>query len=81
MKKILILTIVIFAAAFSEVSAQIAPPGGSDSNLRDTDIKGRSNELERIDRDARKETSKKKDKSKGNQVAEQPAEVLRGRVC
>ena len=71
MKKVFISTIVILAA-FSAVSAQIAPSGAGDSDLRDTNIKGRSNELERIDRDARKETSKKKNKSKVNQAAEQP---------
>lgn len=77
MKKILISTIVILAAAtFSEVSAQVAPPGGSDSDLRDTNIKGRSNELERIDRDARKESSRKKDKSKGSQPTPPPEDKL-----
>lgn len=63
MKKIIILTIAILAAAFSTVSAQVTPAGAGDKNLRDTDVKGRSNELERIDRDARKEPGKKKVKS------------------
>ncbi len=77
MKKIFISTMVILAAAaFSEVSAQVTPAGGGDTNLRDTDIKGRSNELERIDRDARKESSKKKDKSKGDTPAPPPEDKL-----
>ncbi len=63
MKKIIVLTIVVLATGFSNVFAQVTPPGASDKDLRDTNIKGRSNELERIDRDAKKEASKKKDKS------------------
>jgi hypothetical protein len=77
MKKIFILTIVILAAtAISQVSAQVMPPGGSDRDLRDTNVKGRSNELERIDRDARKEAAKKKNKSEVNPAAPQPEDKL-----
>ena len=79
MKKIIITTIVVLtSAAFSNVFAQLAPPGGGDKDLRDTNVKGRSNELERIDREARKEAGKKKDKSVQNQaaVAQPPEDKL-----
>ncbi|MDQ2747401.1 MAG: hypothetical protein M3T96_09090 [Acidobacteriota bacterium] len=57
MKKVFILMIIVLSAAiFSNVAAQ------GDSDLRDTNIKGRSNELERIDRDAKKESKKNKNK-------------------
>ena len=53
MKKIFILTIIIFGAAvFSNVVAQVVPPGSSDKNLDDRNIKDRSIELDKIKRDA-----------------------------
>lgn len=77
MKKIFILVVSILATAvFTGVSAQVAPPGSGDKNLRDTDVKGRSNELERIDREAGKDAAKKKDKSGVNPAAEQPEDKL-----
>lgn len=55
MKKIIILTATILATAtFSTVYAQVTPAGAGDKDLRDTNVKGRSNELERIKRDAGK---------------------------
>ncbi|MDQ6788975.1 MAG: hypothetical protein M3033_19400 [Acidobacteriota bacterium] len=75
MKKTIVLTVILLAsAAFLNVSAQVAPPGSSDKDLRDTNIKGRSNELERIYRDAKKEAAKKKGKSAQTSAAEQSAE-------
>ncbi len=56
MKKLFILLAVVFATAiFSNLSAQeVAPPGAGDKDLSDKNIKMRSVELERIDREARK---------------------------
>jgi hypothetical protein len=59
MSKLLVLaTILISPALTSSTVAQVpgAPAGGSDRNLRDSasDVKGRSNEMERIGRDAKK---------------------------
>ena len=56
MKKIILSICVVFTAAlFSSVFAQrVAPPGSSDKDLRDNNIRTRSNELERIKRDADK---------------------------
>ena len=56
MKKILVLTALIYSTAIgSNIYAQQTPPPGSgDKDLRDTDVKRRSIEMERIDRDARK---------------------------
>ena len=77
MRRIIILAIAILVTAtFSNVSAQVAPAGGSDSNLRDTNIKGRSNELERIDREARKEAAKKEAAKKKGKSAEQSKDEL-----
>jgi hypothetical protein len=76
-KRIIILTVTLLAAAaFSNVSAQVTPPGAGDKDLRDTNIKGRSNELERIDRDAKKEAGKKKNKPVVNAAAKQPEDKL-----
>lgn len=63
--KMLVLIIFLLAVAmFSSVSAQTtAPPGAGDRDLRDTNVKGRSNELERIDREARKADNNKTSKS------------------
>lgn len=56
MKKILISAFVIFAAAiFSSVFAQLAPAGAGDTDLRDNNIRMRSNEIERVKRDADKQ--------------------------
>lgn len=75
MKKIFGLAAVLCALSFVfSVQAQIAPPaGGGDRDLRDTNVKGRSNELERINRAAGKE-SKKKNDEKSNAQTPQPAE-------
>jgi|GEM_PF-594608 len=54
---------------YSSVQAQVTPPpGAGDKDLRDTNIKGRSNELERINREA------KKNKKDGNQSKNQTEE-------
>lgn len=55
MKKLILSVLVLFAlAVFSNINAQETPPGAGDSDLRDNDIRLRSNELERIRRDAHK---------------------------
>src|SRR5687768_8936937 len=55
MKKIILSFFVIFAASvFSSVFAQVAPPGAGDTDLRDNSVRSRSNEIERIKRDADK---------------------------
>lgn len=55
MKKIILSIFVVFAAAvFSSVSAQVPPPGAGDKDLRDNNIRMRSNELERVKRNANK---------------------------
>ena len=56
MKKIILSALVIFAASiFSNVFAQeTMPAGASDSDLRDNNVRMRSNELERIKREADK---------------------------
>lgn len=56
MKKILVITALVCSTAIaSNVYAQQAPPlGAGDKDMRDTDVKRRSVEMERIDRDARK---------------------------
>ena len=57
MKKLFILIALVgLTAICSNIYAQqAAPPGGGDKDLRDTNVKSRSNELERIDRDAKKQ--------------------------
>jgi hypothetical protein len=70
MKKHLFLAaVLIISSAFllSAVAQDHGPPaGGSDKNLRDsgTDLKGRSNEIERIVRDAKKPESRARDAKK-----------------
>jgi hypothetical protein len=55
MKKFILSIFVVFAAAvFSCVSAQVPPPGAGDKDLRDNNIRMRSNELERVKRNANK---------------------------
>lgn len=77
MKKLFILTVIILAtAAFSNVSAQVTPPGAGDKDLRDTNVKGRSNELERIKRDAEKPKKRSKNNAAQNSNANQPEDVL-----
>ncbi len=76
MKKIFILSAILSATAFFNVSAQVAPAGAGDKDLRDTNVKGRSNELERVDRQMKKDLKKKKNQSAVNQPAEQPEDAL-----
>jgi len=77
MKKTFILTIVILtAAAFSTVSAQVTPAGAGDKDLRDTNVKGRSNELERIKRDAQKPEKRGKDAAPGTINAAEAEDAL-----
>ncbi|MGI8467400.1 MAG: hypothetical protein ACR2N3_03000 [Pyrinomonadaceae bacterium] len=79
MKKTIILTIILLAtAAFSNVSAQIIPPppGAGDRNLGDDGIKSRSVELERIERDAKKDSNDKNNKAAQNSKNNQPEDKL-----
>ncbi len=72
MKKIIFFTVVVLAG-FSNVYAQVTPAGAGDKDLRDTNVKGRSNEIERIKRDAEKSQKSNKNKTAQNPAAEQPA--------
>jgi hypothetical protein len=65
MKKTFLLIAFLFAFAFcASVRAQVTPPpGAGDKDLRDTNVKGRSNELERIDRESRKDVKNSKSKN------------------
>lgn len=55
MKKYFGLAAIIFSfGSFAAVEAQRAPPGAGDKSLEDRNVKGRSTELERISRDAKK---------------------------
>lgn len=44
-------------AIFSNLSAQVTPAGAGDSDLRDNNVRMRSNEMERIKRDANKNSA------------------------
>lgn len=70
MKKIPAIAALLFACALCmSLQAQVTPPpGAGDRDLRDTNIKGRSNELERIDREAKK--NKKDGNGSKNQAEE-----------
>jgi hypothetical protein len=67
MEKIFVLIALIFSTTVcSNIYAQgEAPPGAGDKNLRDNNIKSRSLDLERVDRDARKK-DKSDEKSAAN---------------
>ncbi len=55
MKKSLLSILLIFAASiFSNIYAQVTPPGAGDKDLRDNGIRMRSVEIERIKREANK---------------------------
>ena len=56
MKKLLVLIALVFSAAIcSNIYAQVTPPpGAGDKDLRDTDVKKRSVEMDRIERDSKK---------------------------
>lgn len=57
MKKIIVSAALVFSTAvFSNLSAQIAPTG--DKDLRDTNVKRRSGELDRVEREAKKNVKK-----------------------
>ena len=74
MKQIIILVFVIMLTGYSNASAQLAPSG--DGNLRDTNVKGRSNELERVKRDSDKPKKNKINKPAQNQAPPQPEDKL-----
>lgn len=58
MKKIIIsISLVLIAAGFSNISAQVTPSGAGDTNLQDNNIKMRSVELDRVKRDADKSSA------------------------
>ena len=67
MKKLLVIISLVFSTAiYSNIYAQVTPPpGAGDKDLRDTNVKQRSVEMERIDRDA-----KKNGKSSANKTTE-----------
>ncbi len=73
MKKLFVLVALIFSTAIgSNICAQVTPPpGAGDKDLRDTDVKRRSVEMERVERDA-----KKTGKSAVNQAAAQAEDRL-----
>lgn len=73
MKKIIVLLAFVFSTGVcSNVYAQGAPPpGAGDKDLRDTNVKGRSNELERIDRESRTDATRKNNKSVPNSTPEE----------
>jgi uncharacterized protein YukE len=56
MKNLFILIALLFStASYSNIYSQVAPPpGAGDKDLRDTDVKRRSVEMDRIERDAKK---------------------------
>lgn len=56
MKKTIVLIAIVFSTAiYSSICAQVTPPpGAGDKDLRDTDVKRRSVEMERVERDAKK---------------------------
>jgi DNA uptake protein ComE-like DNA-binding protein len=56
MKNLLVLMALVCSTAIGSniYAQQVPPPGAGDKDLRDTDVKRRSIEMERIDRDARK---------------------------
>lgn len=56
MKKTFILIVFVCSTAIGSnlYAQQAAPPGAGDKNLHDDSVKGRSTELERVERDARK---------------------------
>ncbi|MEO8073384.1 MAG: hypothetical protein ABI891_13100 [Acidobacteriota bacterium] len=80
MKKILILAAFVFATAiFSNIfGQQAAPPGAGDKDLNDKNVKTRSIDLERVDRDARKENGKTTEQPAKNSVTvkNQPEDKL-----
>jgi hypothetical protein len=68
MKQILFLTALIFSTAFcANLYGQVAPVVSGDKDLRDTDVKRRSVEMERIDRDAKKDRKNKKPEASKNE--------------
>jgi hypothetical protein len=63
MKQILFLTALVFSTAFcANLYGQTAPVVSGDKDLRDTDVKRRSVEMERIERDAKKDGKSNKNK-------------------
>lgn len=78
MKQILFLTALVFSTAFySNLYGQTAPVVSGDKDLRDTDVKNRSVEMERIDRKFKKDgKTKKTDASKNeDKLAVKYAEI------
>lgn len=67
-KSVFVAGIILVTGIYLNVDAQIsAPPGAGDKNLQDRDVKGRSVEMERISRDAKKsDKAKKNDKNQPN---------------
>ncbi len=60
------IVVVLVTAIVSNVYGQGTPPGAGDRDLRDNNVKSRSNELERIDREARQNEAKKNNPSQNS---------------
>lgn len=72
-KTILTVAILLTTGICARVAAQVTPPGAGDRDLRDTNVKGRSNELERVNRQMKKDAAKKKKENKTEVVTPPPA--------
>lgn len=59
---VLLAALLVVAAGFSNVFGQVTPAGAGDRDLRDSNVRGRSNELERVKRDAEKPEKSGKNK-------------------
>lgn len=83
MKKIIIVTAFVCSTAICSniFGQQAAPPGAGDKDLRDNNVKTRSVDLERVDRDARKSgsdgtsTTAPKEKETEDQLAARFGEI------
>ena len=82
MKKLSAICALIFsAAAVSTISAQsVAPPGSGDKNLGDNNVKTRSIELERVDREAHKPTDSPANANTAATAAEDRLAVKYGEI-
>ena len=75
MKKILFTFALVFSTAiYSNIfGQQAAPPGAGDKDLRDNNVKARSIDLERVDRDSRKTNQAGTDSVVGKETEDQLA--------
>ncbi|MGI8555138.1 MAG: hypothetical protein ACR2LT_02125 [Pyrinomonadaceae bacterium] len=72
MRNIILIIALIFinGICFSLYAQAVMPPGSSDKNLENRDIKARSVELERVQRDTDKKTAEKSTNSKFPEIKE-----------